>query len=475
MLIVRNLLTDNYLLVIFFNTELPWGVFMKNFVIIFICGLLLISCSTFKKVEDMKFPEKGGALISNFTENSVLEKAGARKNDVLWKYNGIIVESSEHLGVLKSEVKSDMVEVEIYRKGELKVMQIPAGKIGVYLMPIPRKSSIDNDAVMIEGIGKLDWSMGMDNTFFGSLMRIEEQKGQGLGYEDLMVLSGYGFRTSFFDGWCLSSPDAACGFNSGAEILSKLGYDYEFIYLDVADNCEKDSLAKYLNEAEMMTEIKSSIDEGLPLIAIDLIQMPEWGVITGYQKDGRELLCRTYFDQSEGYEIAQKMPFAIVRIHSKKEVDIAPLYPAALKLAKTLYETERYDNYTNGIFAIDTWLEHLKNPEILKAATAEEFAEMSLANTWTYYCLVGSRAITSSYLADNKGKFETDEALLSELSVIYQKEADILKEGFEYLAPLQGSATPETWTAEMRSHEILTLEEFRNLELHAQQLLSALN
>ncbi|MDP8322306.1 MAG: PDZ domain-containing protein [Candidatus Stygibacter australis] len=448
---------------------------MKNFVIIFICMLLLISCSTFKKVEDMQFPEKGGVLISNFTENSVLEAAGARKNDVILKYDGVMVESVEQLGTLKSEVKSEMVEVEIYRQGELLVIQIPAGQIGVYLMPIPRKDKINKDAVMIEGIGKLDWSMGMDNSFLGSLMRIEEQKGQGLGYEDMMVLSGYGFRTSFFDGWCPSSPDATCGFNAGAEILTGLGYDFEFIHLDADDNCEKDSLAKYMNKAEMINEIKASIDEGWPLIAIDLIKVPEWGVITGYQKGGKELLCRTYYDQTEGYEIAWKMPFAIVRIYNKEEVEIAPLYPASLKLAKTLYETERYDQYTNGIFAIDTWLEHLKKTETLKTATAEKFAEMSFANTWIHYCLVGSRAITASYLESNKAKFQTDGEILGELIGIYQKEADILKKGLEYLAPLEGSATPETWTAEMRAKEILTLEEFRNLELRAQQILIALN
>ena len=448
---------------------------MKNFGLIVICGLLLISCSTFKKMEEMKFPEKGGVLISNFTEISVLEKAGAKKNDVLWKYDGVLVESVEQLGVLKSEVKSEMVEVEIYRQGELLVMQIPAGKIGVYLMPIPREDKIDKDAVMIEGIGKLDWSMGMDNSFFGSLMRIEERKGQGLGYEDLMVLSGYGFRTNFFDGWCPSSPDATCGFNAGAEILTGLGYDFEFIHLDAEDNCEKDSLVKYMNKAEMINEIKTSIDEGWPLIAIDLIKVPEWGMITGYQKNGRELLCRTYYDQTEEYDIAWKMPFAIVRIHGKKKVEIAPLYPASLKLAKMLYETERYDNYTNGIFAIDTWLEHLKNTETLKTATAEKFAEMSLANTWTHYCLVRSRAITANYLESNKAKFQTNEDILGELSVIYQKETDILKKGLEYLAPLQDSGTPETWTTEMRAHEILILEEFRNLELRAQQLLIALD
>lgn len=421
----------------------------------------------------MKFPAKGGLLISNFTDDSVLEEAGARKNDVLWKYNGLIVESVEQLGTLKSEVKSDMVEVEIYRQDELLMMQIPAGQIGVYLIPIPRESKIDKDAIFIENIGKLDWSMSMDNTFFASLMRIEEQKGQGLGYEDLMVLSGYGFRTNFFDGWCPSSPDATCGFNAGAEILSRLGYDFEFIHLSEDDNCEKDSLVKYMTKAEMINEIKSSIDEGWPLIAIDLIQVPEWGVITGYQKDGKELLCRTYFDQTEGYEIARKMPFAIVRIHGKKEVDLAPLYPASLELAKTLYETQRYDKYTNGIFAIDTWLEHLKDKKLL-AATPEKFAEMSFVNTWIYYCLTGARDITAKYLVSNMEKFPIDAEIYAELCEIYQKEADLLQAGLENIAPLEGSATRETWTADMRARQILTLEKFRNLELRAQQIFLAL-
>ncbi|MCF7913188.1 MAG: hypothetical protein K9M99_11710 [Candidatus Cloacimonetes bacterium] len=421
----------------------------------------------------MESPEKGGLLITDFTENSVLQNAGAQKNDILWKYNGTIVESVEQLGELKKRVDTELVEVEVLHHAEHHVLQIPAGKIGVYLMLIPWEGVIDTDAVMIKGIGKLDWSSGMDNTFLGALEQIEKLKGQGLGYEDLMLLSGYSFRTNFFEGWCPSSPDATCGFNAGEEILKKLGYNYETIHLKGDEECTEDSLVNYMNKTEMISVIKASIDNGWPVLAIDLIQVPEWGVITGYQKDGKELLCRTYFDQADGYEIAQNIPFAIVIIHGKKEVDLDPLYPEALKLAKVLYETENYNNYTNGIHAIDTWITHLNDEKVLMNASPEKFAEMSLANSYIYYSLAGARALTADYLKKNKEKFDVDQDLLAELSEIYEQEAELLQKGFSNLAALGGSATPETWTIEMRRKELLTLDEFRNLELRAKQLFSA--
>jgi hypothetical protein len=342
-------------------------------------------------------------------------------------------------------------------------------------MPIASTSKIKKNAVMIKGIGKLQWGLGMDNSFLGALAQIEEVKGQGLSYEELLVLSGYGFRTNFFDGWCPSSPDATCGFNAGAEILTKLGYEYKFIYLKQGDDCEPDSLLKYVEKEELISEIIASIDEGMPLIAIDLVQVPEWGIITGYQKEGKELLCRTYFDQNKGYEIAQKVPWVIVRITNIKEVDTASLHQESLKLAETLYNTERYGEYTNGMFATETWLNHLKDEVKLKQADATAFAEMSFTNTWIYYCLADTRAIAARYLESNASKFGADAEIMAELIRIYQKEAEILQAGMANLTPMNNNATPETWTAEMRSGQIMILEEFRNLERKAQQIFMTLN
>ena len=168
---------------------------MKYFImLIFVFTLLIVSCSTLKKQNGIELLAESGEIITEFTDDSPLAKAGIRKKDILWEYDGTIIQSVQHLSELKE-------------------------------------------------------------------------------------------------------------------------------------------LVKYVDKEGLYNKIKSSIDEGMPLIAIDLTQTHECGIITGYQKDGKELICRTYFDQNKDYEIAPKVPWAIVRIINKKKVDVAPLYLESLKLA----------------------------------------------------------------------------------------------------------------------------------------------
>ena len=423
----------------------------------------------------MELPGRGGLVIAKFTDESKLQDAGAKVKDILWRYNGIIVQSVEQLGELKTQVTTEMVDVELYRQGELLCLQIPAGQIGIYLLPLAQKRTIDKDAVIIEGIGKLQWGKDMDNSFFGALTQIEELKGQKLSYNDLMVLSGYGIRTSFFESWCPSSVDATCGFDCGSEILTNLGYKYEYLFLKGKEKLDANPELNAFEQDELIEKITSSIDNGWPVLAIDLIEVPEWGIVTGYQKNGKELFCRTYFDKSEGYEIAQKIPWVVLRIYDKEELDIAPLYKKALTLAEKLYETESFNGYTNGIKAIQTWITHLQNEEDILKQEPAVFTEISFDNSWIYYCLADARAKTAKYLLEHKADFQLDEAMFTELCDIYNREADILMMGMQNTAPLEGNNDPQTWTPEMRTRQILTLEEFLNLEQKAMQLLKAIS
>jgi hypothetical protein len=353
-------------------------------------------------------------------------------------------------------------------------LEIASGQIGVYLLPVPREHTIESDAQIIEGIGRLQWGNDMEISFFGALHMIEKYRGQNLSYDDLMVLSGYGYRTCFFDGWCPSSPDATCGYDCGDDILKKLGYKYEYLFLEGMDTADENYNMKTCSWDELREQIKSSIDNGYPLLAIDLIQVPEWGIITGYQKNGEELFCRTYFDQTEGYEIAQKRPWVIIRIYGKENVDIAPLYDQSLQLAATLYEVPSYQKYTNGINATQTWIAHLQDEDYLLALKPQEFAETAHANTWIYYALSDTRQKTAEYLVLHKADFSADPALFDRFCNIYRQEAEILQNGIKNVAAFDVIKTPQTWTQPMRSQQILTLQQYLNLEMQAQQLLNTM-
>lgn len=173
---------------------------IEKLIIILTVLLFLASCSIFRKTGG-KMPEEGGLIITDFTEKSNLEQAGAKRKDILWKYNGEIVYNIQQLGELKEQITSGSVEVEVLHNGKNLSLMIPAGQLGVYLLPIPREHTFDNDVKMIKGVGKLQWGNDMDITFLGALSRLDEAKGQGLSYDDLLVLSGYGFRNNFYDGW----------------------------------------------------------------------------------------------------------------------------------------------------------------------------------------------------------------------------------------------------------------------------------
>lgn len=247
-----------------------------------------------------------GLKITGFVEKSNLKNAGAQEGDIVTHYNGIKIDSLAQLLMLRDQLKQDTVDVVLKRGVEEVKVRIPKGMLGANLSEIVPDHMIERDAVIIKGIGRLGWGMGMENSFLGCVTLLEEKFGSKLNYQDIIGLSGYGFRLSFFRGFCPSSPDATCGYDVGSGILKRLGYEFEVYSLPHKDKASKDEIEKA--RPGLLRKIKASIDKGWPVIAIDLIDIAEWGLITGYQKNGEELFCRTYFDMTDGYEIARKFP-----------------------------------------------------------------------------------------------------------------------------------------------------------------------
>lgn len=422
--------------------------------------------------EELEHTQKDilGLKIVNFTEDSNLKAVGAQLGDIIITYNGEKVEDIKHLGELKEAVETSEVYVFIKRDEEEIEFTIPKGQIGVYLKEVVPEYKIDNDAVIIEGLGKLGWGIGMENSFLGAVYRMDEKFGQNIKYEDIVGLSGYGFRILFYDAWCPSSPDATCGKDVGIEILQKLGYKSEAYTLQ-SETAEEDNEEYVKTEDELREIIMKSIDEGWPVIALDLIEVPEWGLVTGYQKEGKEFFCRTYFDNTEGYEIAQKMPWVIYTITDKQEVNIMPEYRNSLLLAEELYNTEKYDSYFSGIKAIEEWVKALKDEEHFTEADEEQLGMTLLTNWWIYYSLTEARNNAKGYLLNNKEKFEFDIELIDSLAVLYGSEVEILQNGFQYVSSPHTGKSPSEWNSEMRANQIETLEELLGIENEVNSIL----
>jgi hypothetical protein len=444
------------------------------------CGLVVMLVITTavvvagkEPVPEMSQHSEYGLKIQNFTDDSTLKTAGAMIGDIIVSYNGSKVLTVEMLQSLQAKVTDNEVVIGIVRSGQEMAYKVPKGQLGVYLKVVAPEHKRDSDAVIIDGLGRIGWGMGMENSFFGCLTRLEEKFGQSTSYEDLVGLSGYGFRFHFFDCWCPSSPDATCGKDVGSGMLQKLGYSHQYYALDTLSQ-DTVPMETRKSETQMRELIVKSIDAGWPVIAIDLIQVPEWGLITGYQKAGKELFCRTYFDQTEGYEIAKKMPWVMVVITGKKPVDTAPLFSASLKDAVLMYETPKYDQYFSGLKALEVWIHALKDDPSFSVGDSEKFKGICLANWWSYYSLAVARGNVVHYLESNQKRFNTDEATIGKLIHLYSEEVKLLEDGMGFVTCPHTMKDPGEWTKEKRHEQAEVLEKVLAVESAAVDILKKL-
>ena len=437
--------------------------------IILIISVSIISAGEIKKEKEVKMTK---LVIQNFAEDSNLEKAGAMIGDQIINYNGKNVHTVMELNDLKKSTTAAEVQIDLLRGQLLIPVKIPQGQLGVYLKEVMPKHAIEKDAVIIEGIGKLGWGMGMENSFLAAVTLLEAKYGQKLGYNDILGLSGYGFRLQFFDGFCPSSPDATTGKDVGAEILKKLGYRFETYHLKNDDWKEKDLVMK--TEDELREIIIKSIDKGWAVIAIDLIEVPEWGIITGYQKNGAEFFCRSYFDKTEGYEIAQKFPWVIFVIEDYKKADISNLYDESFDMAKELYKTEKYDEYFSGLRGVKEWIIDLQDEKAITEAEKEQFAEKKLANWWIYYSLMEARGIAKEYLLTNLDKFGKDKKTIEDLAELYEQEMELLYKNFQSIPSPHIPEKQSVWDKKSRENQIKILQEFLKQEESAFELIKKL-
>jgi PDZ domain len=404
--------------------------------------------------------EQTRLVVKGLVPDSPAQKAGVLPNDILLKYDGKPVQTVKELNDLKALVKTDSVEIVVNREEKELKFKIPAGSIGVFLNEYLPDLSYKADAVVIEGIPKLGWDTGKDNTFFGALEAVANFLGVKKDYIDINGMSGGAFRIQFCKDWCPSSPDPTCGYNVGEDALRALGLEYQALALS-KDGKNKDAMKQAIME---------SIAKKIPVIAIDLIEIAEWGIITGYQNNGEELLCRTYFDRRESYEIAQKFPFAIYIITGKKEppADIDN-YQKSFEIALKNLKTEKYDNYYSGIAGFNQWIKELKGDNFA-AFDSEKYYNAALANAWIYDRLTADRANAVEYLGRINSQFPKASAEIDELTKLYKDENELLKQPKNIVIYSYAMKSREDWNPERRAKEIEVLGNVKTKEEAALKL-----
>ena len=327
---------------------------------------------------------------------------------------------------------------------------------------------------VLEGVPKLGWGKDIECTFFGSLDATLRFLKEPVDYVYLMGVSAAAFRLSFHQpDWCPSSPDAAVNETYAQQALKVVGYKGQFL------NTEN------TGQKEINQTIREEIDKGIPVMAIDLVQVADWGVVTGYQNG--KLLCRSYYDKGDEYSVAEKDPWAILKIEKK-----GPIPPKiisireSIRLAVNLSRKKEIDHYANGLAAYDAWIRDLENETLFSKMDDATFMHYWHVNGWVYDSLFDARLAATRYLQTVKGEFSGKENEV--ISDSAQRFEDIMKTLYDnwtyFTLPSwvkkdekktwtpKGMINTDTWTDDMRKKGANTLRGIKRKEEQAFEVLS---
>ena len=215
----------------------------------------------------------------------------------------------------------------------------------------------DRSKCILKNVMRLSWEgdgRGQMCPWAGALYAALKYMGEPYTYEQIMGMSGACYRICFTDVWDYSCTDALVAFDYVTPLYSAMGYSFRIV----------ERLEKQERKSERLA-IMEDIQNGKPVLAINLRVAPEWGVITGYTDNGSHFLCRTYFDkdifeENEGYLFSDFWPFIIIHFGEKKNVK-PPLdiLKTSLTTLVDSFQAEECRGYSQGRDAYKAWIRGL--------------------------------------------------------------------------------------------------------------------
>jgi hypothetical protein len=347
------------------------------------------------------------------------------------------------------------------------------------------KSMVDNRETMIResaaipGVRPLELKIGNQCTFIGAMQSALEAMGEHVSYEELMGLSGAAFRLSFAQPrWDYSSVDGMLGYNHGAAAMKALGYDH-CVIAGSGNPHEPGS-------ALVREEICRSIAAGRPVLGIDLVVAPEWGVIAGYEGSGKTWLCRSYFDQepgvklaANGYAYSDRWPWIRLVFGAKGKMPSArENLIAAMKVAVTFGQEDEYftsgggGRYARGLTAYKAWAEGLEQEQRFRD-------EKDLMHDWEVNCfcfdaLIDARLAAARYLKGHSGDLTGNASeRVSQAAGLYGEVAQLLQDARDKTVPVVRPGRPASeWTSQRRSAQAQLLLQCAQKEKQALAMLA---
>lgn len=282
----------------------------------------------------------------------------------------------------------------------------------------------DHSKCILENVMRLSWAEGAEESrmmcpWAGSLYAAMKYMGESYTYEQIMGMSGACYRISFTDVWDFSCTDALVAYDYASPLSDAIGYAFRF-----ADRLEKQE-----RKAERHA-IMEDIQNGRPVLAINLRVAPEWGIITGYTDNGSRFLCRTYFDKEvfdalaqddcvgqEGREAERRMifeenggylysdfwPFIILHFGVKKNVKLPlDILKASLVTLVDSFQAEECRGYYQGREAYRAWINGLSKESDFQIENDRENVLRRLSVNDNMLCsLADSRRAAASWLQES--------------------------------------------------------------------------
>ncbi|MDF2544385.1 MAG: helix-turn-helix protein [Herbinix sp.] len=326
----------------------------------------------------------------------------------------------------------------------------------------------DTSYCILPDIMTLEWEKGMDCTWAGAVYGALHYMGEPYSYEQIMGISGACYRIAFTPVWDWSSVDALVAFDYSSILFRAIGYEQIW-----ANRVEKEERSNERNK------IMRDIQNGKPVIAINLRIAPEWGIITGYLENGKSLLCRTYFDKEylndkKDYLESDFWPFLITHfgeiVERPTEEEIVKDSLNAL-LASFVAPCER--GYYQGKEAYEKWIEGLKDEKLWDTSNRKEDIDRRLGvNDSMLLNLIDARRCAYQYLNEVMEKFEGDrKEKLFEVVMSYKQMYEMLEAFRTKLLTMNQDnikyneiVTKREYSASFRSEQVTLLNRAIELE-----------
>lgn len=270
----------------------------------------------------------------------------------------------------------------------------------------------DDSKCILKNVIRLSFEEGMECSWAGALYGALQYLGEAYTYHQIMGMSGACYRICFTDVWDYSCTDALAAFDYATPLYKAIGYSFR-----IADRLEKQE------RKEERLAVMEDIQNGKPVLAINLRAAPEWGIITGYTDNGSRFLCRTYFDkdifaaleqeggrnsedyqmvfeQNEGYLFNDFWPFILMHFGEKAEIP-SPLNTLRSSLAALIssFCAGKCNGYYQGKEACKAWMKGLSKEDDFQLENDKESVLRRLCVNDAMLCsLIDSRRAAASYL-----------------------------------------------------------------------------